>query len=972
VADSILAAWNGEARSDPLNRLVVVGGLTWRQVRVLRAYRKYRQRVNATFTEEYTNDILVRNHEIAGELVRLFELRFDPGSRRDTEAEETVQNRILEALEDVRSLDEDRVLRSFLGMILATIRTNAYLPDRRHLSLKIESPRVPEMPRPYPRFEIFVYSPEMEGIHLRGGKVARGGIRWSDRLEDYRTEVLGLMKAQRVKNAVIVPTGSKGGFVLRRPPADPAALPDAVRAEYITFMRGLLDITDNRVGGEVVHPPGVRVLDDEDPYLVVAADKGTAAFSDTANAVADEYHFWLGDAFASGGSSGFDHKKMAITARGAWESVKRHFREVGLTMSRPFTVVGIGDMSGDVFGNGMLLSENIQLVAAFDHRNIFVDPDPDPAAGSAERKRLFELPRSSWNDYDRMLLSAGGGVYSRMDKEVPLSAQARAALGLPEADGAPEDEPLTPNEVIRAILRAPVDLLWNGGIGTYVKAAAESDLEVGDRANDAVRINANELRARVVGEGGNLGFTQRSRIDYALAGGRIFTDFIDNSAGVDTSDHEVNLKILLGLAETRGDLTRKQRDDLIRAVTDDVAAHVLYDNFLQAQILSQEVRVSKDRMEAYEALMESLEARGLLERDLESLPTSEEMSARRAAGQGLTTPELAILLAYSKINLTGQLVRSSLPDDPYFERDLERYFPAPVVERFRELLPEHPLRRELIAMIAANEVVNSLGSTFVTQRLAESGADPADVVRAYRIARDVTAAGARWDAIERMFEVLSPDVQDELLSGVDRMMEVVTRWYLAHHPAGALAEVIEPARQAFARLASAITTIGSPAWQEQHDRVAEQLVEHDVPADIAQQHAYQMELVHAPDIISVAAETGRDVEDVALAFFLVGEAFHIDRLEGAMERLEPASRWQRWALQALEDDLLSVRRDLAATALSEGAGRPIDDAVETFLGSRAEAIARLDRFMRSLGSDRGGGGIDALSVAVRQVRAVAG
>jgi glutamate dehydrogenase len=503
-----------------------------------------------------------------------------------------------------------------------------------------------------------------------------------------------------------------------------------------------------------------------------------------------------------------------------------------------------------------------------------------------------------------------------------------------------------------------------------VKASSESDMEVGDRANDGVRVNAIVLRAKVVGEGGNLGFTQRGRIEYAMGGGRIFTDFIDNSAGVDTSDHEVNLKILLGLAEARGDMTRKQRDDLIHAVTDDVATHVIYDNFLQAQILSQEVRTSKDRMEAYEGLMEAVSARGLLERDLEALPTSEEMTTRRKAGKGLTTPELAILLAYSKINLTGQLVRSALPDDPYFERDLERYFPRPVVDRFHELLPDHPLRRELVATIEANEVVNSLGSTFVTQLLAESGAEPADVVRAYRIARDVLGASDRWEAIEELFETLDPEVQHELLAGVDRMVEVVTRWYLAHMPDGSLEENIAPAHEACGKLAAAISEIGSASWQAQHDRQAERLIEQGVPDAIARQHAYLTELVHAPDIISVAAESGRDVVEVARAFFLVGEAFHIDRLERAMDRTEPTSRWQRWALQALEDDLLSVRRDLAATAIIEGVGRPIDDAVAAFLGSRAEAIGRLDRFMRSLAADPGGG-LSALSVAVRQVRSVA-
>ncbi len=549
VAECIAAVWRGETESDSLHRLVIDGGLSWREVAILRAYRKYGQRVAPSFTEAYQNDALAANPSIAAKLVRLFEARFDP--TRPLTDEEIAEDRrgILLDLRDVTSLDQDRIVRNFLGAIDATVRTNAFLPDRTYLSFKIRSADVPDMPKPFPLYEIFVYSPLMEAIHLRGGKVARGGIRWSDRREDYRTEVLGLMKAQKVKNAVIVPDGSKGGFVLKRSPTVVDELRREVSQQYVTMMRGLLDITDNRVDGRVVHPEGVLVRDDEDPYLVVAADKGTATFSDTANAVAEEYGFWLGDAFASGGSAGYDHKKLAITARGAWESVKRHFREMGIdTQTQPLTVAGIGDMSGDVFGNGMLLSPAIRIVGAFDHRHIFIDPDPDPAVSLEERRRLFFLPASSWADYDTSLLSAGGGVYDRKLKSITLTPQARTALGLP--DDAPEDLP--PTEVIRAILKAPVDLLWNGGIGTYVKHSKETNGDVGDRTNDNVRISGNQLRARVVGEGGNLGFTQRGRIEFAQAGGRINTDFIDNSGGVDCSDHEVNLKILLNLAVSRG------------------------------------------------------------------------------------------------------------------------------------------------------------------------------------------------------------------------------------------------------------------------------------------------------------------------------------------------------------------------------------------------------------------------------------
>jgi glutamate dehydrogenase len=967
VAACIAAVWRGQAVSDSLNRLVVTAGLTWQQVVILRAYRTYRQRVSAAFTEEYQNDTFAANPGIAAKLLRLFQLRFDPSTERDRDVEEALHHDVLEDLEAVRSLDADRILRGYLGLILATVRTNAFRPARTNLSFKIRSEEVPDMPKPYPLYEIFVYSPDMEAIHLRSGRVARGGIRWSDRLEDYRTEVLGLMKAQRVKNAVIVPTGSKGGFVLKRPPSGPAALKDEVKKQYVAFMRAMLDVTDNLVDGQVVQPDAVQVLDGDDPYLVVAADKGTATFSDTANAVSEEYGFWLGDAFASGGSAGYDHKRMGITARGAWESVKRHFREVGHdVMNEPFTVVGIGDMSGDVFGNGMLLSDHIRLVAAFDHRHVFIDPDPDPATTFQERRRLFELAGSSWDDFDRTKISRGGGVWARTEKSVHLSPEAMTALGME-----PPEEPLTPSEVIRSILRAPVDLLWNGGIGTYVKASAESNADVGDRTNDPVRVDGRELRARVVGEGGNLGFTQRGRIEYALAGGGINTDFIDNSAGVDTSDHEVNLKILLGLAERRGDLTRKQRDQAIHAVADDVAAHVLEDNFLQAQILSQEAKVSPQRMEAYEDLMQSLEARALLERDIEALPSSEEMTLRRQGGRGLVRPELAVLLAYAKISLTGALVRSDMPDEPYFERDMRDYFPHPIVQRFGQLLPDHPLRRELIATIVANDIVNSMGITYVSRVVAESGAEPAEVAKAYRVARDVTGAAARWKAIETKVAELDPPVTDELMTGVDRLVEVTARWYLTNAAGADLTATVHAGREGFERLSDGMPEIGPDAWRADHERDVDRLIKKGVPEALARRHAFQLELVHAPDIIVVGQETGRAVEEVARAFFLVGDVLHIDALESRMDQVATPSRWHRWALQAIEDDLLLVRRQLAAQVIGSAGGRSIDDAVSLYLGARAQAVGRLDRFMRSLSAERS---IDlaALTVAVRQVRALAG
>ena len=736
VAELLAAVHRGEAETDNLNRLVLTAGLDRRQVAILRAYRKYRQRVGSRFTESYQNDVLVANSAITAKLVRFFELRFDPELETDEAAEAALRDEILADLDAVASLDHDRILRNQLTVIDATLRTNAYNADREALAFKLRSPRTcPPLPQPAPYREIYVYSPDVEGIHLRGGPIARGGLRWSDR-QDYRTEVFGLMRAQLTKNAVIVPAGAKGGFYIKRG--------DDVERHYVTFIRSLLSVTDNLVDGEIVPPEAVRARDGDDTYLVVAADKGTATFSDTANRVSREYGFWLDDAFASGGSAGYDHKALGITAKGAWESVKRHFKDLGVdTQADEFTVVGIGDMSGDVFGNGMLLSDKIRLVAAYDHRHIFIDPTPDAAVGFEERKRLFETPRSSWDDYDRDKLSEGAGVYPRTAKSITLSAQARAALGL-------EDESLAPNDVIRAILRAPVDLLWNGGIGTVVKASTETDAEAHDRASDAIRVDATDLRAKVVGEGGNLGFTRRARIEYSAGGGRVNADFIDNSAGVDCSDHEVNLKILLGLAERAGELTREARDELLFDVTDDVVAHVLYDSFQQAQIIAQEVDRSASRLFAYEDLMVQLEELGLLMRSSEDLPSTEEVGERRRTGRGMERPELATLLAYSKQLLARALERSDFVDEPWLERDLRVYFPAAVVKRFGAFLPEHPLRKQLICMVNANAIVNALGPTFMSQLMAERGAEPADVVRAFRIAREVTGADARWEVVERL------------------------------------------------------------------------------------------------------------------------------------------------------------------------------------------------------------------------------
>ncbi|MGI8778754.1 MAG: NAD-glutamate dehydrogenase [Solirubrobacteraceae bacterium] len=965
VADCIAAVRRGDAESDSLNRLVLVAGLDWRQVNILRAYRMYRQRIGSRFTQGYQNDVLAANPELTAKLMRYFELRFDPGQARDEAAEAALAEEIRSDLDAVTSLDHDRILRNQFGLIDATLRTNAFDPDREVTAFKLRSAAVPAIPQPAPMFEIYVYSPAMEGIHLRGDKVARGGIRWSDRM-DYRTEVYGLMRAQMTKNAVIVPAGAKGGFYLKRPPADRAAIAAEVERQYVRYVGGLLELTDNLVEGKVVHPERVRVLDDDDTYLVVAADKGTATFSDIANGVSEERGFWLGDAFASGGSSGYDHKALGITARGAWESVKRHFSELGVDVAaEPFTVVGIGDMSGDVFGNGMLLSDRIRLVGAYDHRHVFLDPNPDPDTGFAERKRLYELAGCSWDDYERVKISEGGGVWPRSAKSIPLSPQVREALGVTE-------ERMAPTDVIRAILRAPVDLLWNGGIGTVVKASEETDADAMDRASDAIRVDARDLRCRVVGEGGNLGVTRRGRVEYARNGGLINADFIDNSAGVDCSDHEVNLKILLGLAELRGELDRPARDALLRDVTDDVVEHVLYDSFLQAQILAEEVVVSKGRMYAYEDLMVALESGGLLTRAAEALPASEEIGERRRAGRGLERPELALLLAYAKRALARDLLASDFCEDPWLERDLRDYFPDRVVERFGHLLADHPLRRELIATVNANLVVNSLGPTFVSQLEAERGADPADVVRAYRIARDVTGARARWDAVECLPHGTDREVVTELMVGVDRLVEATARWYLAHGGDTRLDDQIAAAEAPFARLIAVLPEIGEEEWRAHRRELADRLVGQGVPEEVAWTHALTPELIQAPDIIAVAEHTGQTMEAVTRAFHALAARLDVVWLLGALDDLPQPTRTRRWAVQAVREDCLDALTGLARCALVDAApGQGAEAAVDAYLDARAALIRRLTAVMASL-TVEGTGDLPALMLAVRALRTLAG
>ncbi len=905
----------GKVENDGFNRLVIAAGLAWRDVVVLRAVAKYLLQIRVPFSQAYMEETLVRNASISYMLAELFNLRFDP-SRVSAEQAQAVQTQIEQALEHVSNLDEDRILRHFLSVILAMLRTNFFQPDatgayRDYVSFKLNPEAIPAVPLPRPMFEIWVYSPWVEGVHLRGGKVARGGLRWSDRREDFRTEVLGLVKAQMVKNAVIVPVGAKGGFVCKQMPVNAnrdETLAEGIRC-YQTFIRALLDITDNLVQGEVVAPKSVVRYDEDDPYLVVAADKGTATFSDIANAISLEYGHWLGDAFASGGSQGYDHKKMGITARGGWESVKRLFRELGHdTQTQDFTVVGIGDMAGDVFGNGMLLSEHIRLVAAFNHMHIFIDPNPDAAKTFPERQRLFNLPRSSWADYDTSLISKGGGIFERKAKSIAITPEMRAALGIEEGVTS-----LTPNELISAILKAPVDLLWNGGIGTYVKAASETHADVGDRANDALRVNGSELRCKVVGEGGNLGLTQKGRIEFARRGGLINTDAIDNSGGVDSSDHEVNIKILLGGVVGAGDMTEKQRNTLLAEMTDEVAELVLRHNRGQSNILSLSNRIARSRLNDHQRLMQSLEKEGRLNRALEYLPSDEVLAKRAKQGEGLTRPEMAVLLAYSKIKLFDELVKSDIGQDEALQSSLREYFPQPLRERFKAQIATHPLHTEILATHLTNQMSNRMGITFCSYLQEETNAQAADILRSWMAAREIFGINKLWDAFAELPHV----VNDDLLSGmqlqVQDVLEQATLWLLRNRRAPYQIEQLvaefQPGVQALnAALPSLLDEAALAAYQA---KVAE-LEAAKVPAAVAAQMAGLSTLFYALDIVRVAGETGVEVTAAAPAYFRLGVELELNWLRQAIAALPEDDLWQRKARATLLDELDASLRVLTA------------------------------------------------------------
>jgi glutamate dehydrogenase len=882
---AFLGVWRGDLENDQLGALVLAAGLSGQRIVILRAITRYLHQAWGAFRDRFMEAALVQSPEIAALLVDLFVARLDPDARDDARAA-SLHQQIELAIDSVESLNQDRILRTYLAVVAAILRTNYFAgtgervradgiaaASPTYVSFKLDPALVGVLPLPLPRFEIFVYSPRVEGVHLRGGKVARGGLRWSDRREDFRTEVLGLMKAQMVKNALIVPVGSKGGFVLKRPAGGREALQAEAIECYQTFLRGLLDLTDNIVAGEIVPPARVVRYDDDDPYLVVAADKGTATFSDIANDVSAQYGYWLGDGFASGGSQGYDHKEMAITARGAWESVKRHFRDLGTDIqATPFTVIGVGDMAGDVFGNGMLLSPQIRLLAAFNHMHIFIDPDPDPAVSLAERQRLFGLPRSAWSDYDRTLISEGGGVYSRSAKAIPISAQARAALGIEEVE-------LAPDQLISRLLKAPVDLLWNGGIGTYVKSSDETHLAVGDRANDGLRIDGRDLRCKVVGEGGNLGFTQLGRVEYALTGGHINTDAIDNVGGVNCSDHEVNIKILLDALVAAGDLSIDARNALLVEMTDAVAAQVLRGSYVQTQALSISREHAGTNTEEHARLIRRLERDAGLNRDVEFLPDDQEIAERRLAGRGLTAPELAVVMAYTKIDLKGQLLDSDMPEDRYLGHDLERYFPAPLSDRYLVQMHHHRLRREIIATVVANQLVDRAGMTFVQRLQEQTGAPASLLARGYAVAREVYGMLSFWAEVEALDNKVNARVQLMMLTDARGLVEHATAWLVRAHadnPEVDIAELVRRYTPGADLLAKELVALLEGDDGETLRGREATLTDAGVPPELARRAAALPFLLPVFDIVEVAAQTSQELEVVLAASF---------RIEAAMREM---------------------------------------------------------------------------------------
>ena len=942
---SFLMVMRGLAESDGYNALTLFGGMAWRDVALIRALSRFLRQIRLAYSQDYMWATLVKHAGIAGDVVELFHARFDPRTEAERvrdERQKEIGARIEEALQKVDSLDEDRILRHFVNAVQSAIRTNFYQTDadgqpKAQIAVKFESRKLTDLPLPRPLYEIFVYSPRVEGVHLRFGKVARGGIRWSDRPQDFRTEVLGLVKAQQVKNAVIVPVGAKGGFVPKLMPKSPTR--DQFMAEgivtYKLFINSLLDITDNiDADGKIIRPVNVVRHEGDDPYLVVAADKGTATFSDIANGLSLDHDYWLGDAFASGGSAGYDHKVMGITARGAWESVKRHFREMDVNIHQtPFTVVGVGDMSGDVFGNGMLREDTIKLVAAFDHRDIFIDPDPDPKKAFAERKRLFELPRSSWQDYDKSLISKGGGVYPRASKEIKLSAEAQKLLGLGAS--------VTPQDLMKAILKAQVDLLFFGGIGTYVRAANESDEQVGDRANDPIRIAGGDLRCKVVGEGANLGMTQRGRIEAATAGIRLNTDAIDNSAGVNTSDVEVNIKIALSAPMRAGTLTLEDRNALLVEMTDEVARLVLRNNYQQTLALSLAQRRGMEDFGFQQRLMQILETRGELDRAVEYLPDELALAERRKHNAPLTRPELSVLLAYAKLSLYSELLDSNVPDDPYLGRELNRYFPKEMTERFADALHGHRLRREIIATQLTNSMINRGGATLIVRIADQTGASSASIAAAFAAVRNSYGLIELNAEIDTLDNKVSGKTQLALYAAVQDLLLDRLVWFLRNVDLRqGLDAIVAHYREGIAQVAGALDTALSKDARTAHDAKVAELTEQGVPEALAHRIANLAALKPAPDIVQVADRAKKPVAEVTATYFATEAFFQLDRVAGAVPGIVVADYFDRLALDRALDSIGDAERRLTAAMIGNGHAAGAG-AVEEWVKPRQAEVERI-------------------------------
>ncbi len=951
--EAFISICSGMCENDGLNKLVLSAELAWREIGVLRAYAKYLHQARFRFSQAYIEKTLVQYGEISKNIIKLFTLRYDPKRKAIApNAINELEQKILAALDAMTSLDDDRIMRRFFQLVQATLRTNYFQTQegkpKEYLSFKLKSSEVPELPLPHPLYEIFVYSPRFEGIHLRGAKVARGGIRWSDRREDFRTEVLGLMKAQKVKNAVIIPSGAKGGFVLKMLPAQ--ATREVIQAEviycYKSFIRGLLDITDNLKEKKVIRPEDVVYYDDEDPYLVVAADKGTSTFSDIANSISKEYDFWLGDAFASGGSTGYDHKKMGITARGAWESVRRHFRELNRNIddsSEHIRVIGIGDMSGDVFGNGMIYSSHIKLVGAFDHRHIFIDPNPDPKQSYKERVRLFNLPISSWENYNAKLISQGGGVFKRTSKTIPLSAEMKKLLDV-------KDNSLAPSDLIRALLKAPVDLLFNGGIGTYVKASAQSDADVNDKTNDFCRVNGRDLRCLVVGEGGNLGFTQLGRIEYAMQGGLINTDSIDNSAGVDCSDHEVNIKILLNAVVAKGRLTEKQRNSLLAEMTDEVAALVLKDNYDQALTLSFSALSAARYTGLYQSYLRELETSGVVNRVVEFLPDDKTILDRKAAGVGLTRPELSILLAYSKIHIKSEILKSNLTDDPYFLNTLVHAFPKKLEKSYQADMKNHRLWREIISTQLSNQIVNEMGITFVYRAQTETGATVSEIIKAHAISSKIFDAPALAKLVDSLGTKISVSLQYELLHYVRTLLNLSTRWFLrSRYLQDNIGETIEHFSVRIKKLEVIIPGLMTGETKKYLSELIDRFVQHGFSKEVASRIAVYRALYTSLNIIEVASQHEFDLIKTANVYFRIGAQFNLVWFRDQISADSREGHWNTLARLTLRDELDVLQKTLTLSVIrSEKHEKNVQTLIQNWMKTRHRPIERWEQVLQLL------------------------